>query len=355
MHRCRSPEYGCFAPFGAVQGSNTIFEVCPSSLKGELVDCGYELSQVRWGVQTLLRLHERYELGAPAEVDWWRQLLAKVLAPLPSDHATGYRLSAGCIFACPHRHFSHLLGLYDLETEDPRTATALRSIDWYHHLTCNSSNWHNEACRGYSVCGIAGMSAVAARPAAAQGNLTRSIERIITPNGLYGEMEEFNHPENFGPTGESSYCLSGVLHTMLLHTRLGDGLLQLFPGLADWDAAFFQLRAKGGLLVSAKRLGNSTQFVEVLCLPMSPLYEPPPPCNVSLSVPCWSGVQIGVQPPSTKVVSQPGGVRRLTVPFNTSVVLFAPGVAPPFEIQPLPSTVTQEHFFGYNRRFPAQM
>ena len=60
-------------------------------------------------------------------------------------------------------------------------------------------------------------------------------------------MEKFNHPEWFGPTGESSYCLAGVVHTMLTHTTR-DGVLTFFAGLADWDAAFHDLLAEGGLL-----------------------------------------------------------------------------------------------------------
>ena len=40
-------------------------------------------------------------------------------------------------FACPHRHFSHLLQIYDLEVVDPASPLSLKSIDHYHSLTCN--------------------------------------------------------------------------------------------------------------------------------------------------------------------------------------------------------------------------
>jgi hypothetical protein len=32
----------------------------------------------------------------------------------PYDNVTGFRLDKSCAFECPHRHFSHLLQMYDL-------------------------------------------------------------------------------------------------------------------------------------------------------------------------------------------------------------------------------------------------
>ena len=116
--------------------------------------------------------------------------------------------------------------------------------------------------QGYSLCGIAGMNAVAGRAAAARQNITRSTDTILTPNGMYGEQERMNHPDEFGPTAESAYCIGGVLHTMLLHTVPSTGVVEIFAGVdRAWDAAFWQLRAGGGLLVSAKRQNGTVSFV----------------------------------------------------------------------------------------------
>ena len=342
IRHCESPEYGCFAP--VVPGSTC------SVANGHCNDCAYGLAQLRWGLTVLVQLSDRFALNDPA-VGWWRALLDRQLAPFPTDARTGYRLSTDCPFACPHHHFSHLLMIYDLEVVDPTTALSLRSIDHYHRLTCNTSqNWFTESCRGYSVCGIAGMNAVAGRRSAAQGNISSSLDTIIVPNGLYGENEKGNHPDEFGPTGESSYCLAGVLHTMLSHTTQG-GVLQIFAGLETWDAAFHNLRAAGGLLVSASRRNGTAEFVRV----QSAVAR-----KVTISVPedlAWLAGAAVKTSPSVVVVSSTGkgGVALWSIALaaNESVVLYVTG-GPPFSVRPMPANESEQHRYGYSRPFPPQ-
>ena len=342
IRHCESPEYGCFAP--VVPGST-----CSVS-NGDYNDCAYGLAQLRWGLTVLVQLNDKFALNDPA-AGWWRALLDRQLAPFPTDAKTGYRLSTDCPFACPHRHFSHLLMIYDLEVVDPTTALSLRSIDHYHRLTCNTSqNWFTESCRGYSVCGIAGMNAVAGRRSAAQGNISFSLDTIIVPNGLYGENEKGNHPDEFGPTGESSYCLAGVLHTMLSHTTQ-EGVLQIFAGLETWDAAFHNLRAAGGLLVSASRRNGTAEFVRV----QSAVAR-----KVTISVPedlAWVAGAAVKTSPSVVVVSSTGkrGVALWSIALaaNESVVLYVTG-GPPFSVRPMPANESEQHRYGYRRPFPPQ-
>ena len=342
IRHCESPEYGCFAP--VVPGSTC------SVANGDYNDCAYGLAQLRWGLTVLVQLNDKFALNDPA-AGWWRALLDRQLAPFPTDAKTGYRLSTDCPFACPHRHFSHLLMIYDLEVVDPTTALSLRSIDHYHRLTCNTSqNWFTESCRGYSVCGIAGMNAVAGRRSAAQGNISFSLDTIIVPNGLYGENEKGNHPDEFGPTGESSYCLAGVLHTMLSHTTQ-EGVLQIFAGLETWDAAFHNLRAAGGLLVSASRRNGTAEFVRV----QSAVAR-----KVTISVPedlAWVAGAAVKTSPSVVVVSSTGkrGVALWSIALaaNESVVLYVTG-GPPFSVRPMPANESEQHRYGYRRPFPPQ-
>ena len=101
---------------------------------------------------TALKINTTYHSSLRALVNkstlaWWAELLQSKLVGFSVDEATGYRLDSRCQFKCPHRHFSHLLQLYDLECADPASPLALRSIDHYFGVTCNASNWHNEECR----------------------------------------------------------------------------------------------------------------------------------------------------------------------------------------------------------------
>jgi hypothetical protein len=84
-----------------------------------------------------------------------------------------------------------------------------KSLDNWYSVTCNSTNWFNEECRGFTQCGMASMSVVSGRPTAAAGNLTSYIERVrrdhpshyaqhtATTLEMYGEM---THTRTLSPT-----------------------------------------------------------------------------------------------------------------------------------------------------------
>lgn len=105
---CSSPEYKCYPPFED--------RACTIG-----TDCNYELSQLRWGLSTALDMASKYGLqanltAAGVDASWWQDLLDGKLVYYPIDERTGFRLDANCAFDCPHRHFSHLLQVFDLQT-----------------------------------------------------------------------------------------------------------------------------------------------------------------------------------------------------------------------------------------------
>jgi hypothetical protein len=149
--------YRCFPPFDQEPARNPHCKIDQ--------DCTYTLAQLRWGLRAALQLVSKHGANASAEdVAWWNQLQAQ-LVPYPTDSETGYKLSANCSFRCPHRHFSHLLQIYDLETavigqSASQDALLRRSLDNFYAITCNESNIFNEECRGFTQCGLAAMSSV---------------------------------------------------------------------------------------------------------------------------------------------------------------------------------------------------
>jgi hypothetical protein len=192
---CSSPEYNCYPPFQD--------RMCHTKQ-----DCNYEIAQLRWGLTTVLDMIKADPTLAqspcgtqdPCAVDfaWWHKLITGALTWYPYDDVTGFRLDVNCAFECPHRHFSHLLQMYDLETVEHKPVAQggnssvndlmLKSLDNWFRVTCNDSNVFNEECRGFTQCGMSAMSAVTDRADAAVGNLTGLIDTVITPNGMYGEM-----------------------------------------------------------------------------------------------------------------------------------------------------------------------
>jgi hypothetical protein len=215
---CASPEYRCFPPFDAEPARQPNCKIDR--------DCSYALSQLRWGLRTALQLaaaqgeapspagpscnrNPQPCVGEPghtfcpsdgrkgqcqskpvkacppchthasaADIAWWTELQAK-LVDYPVDESTGFRLSSNCSFLCPHRHFSHLLQIYDLENTLVGVDAALdklisKSIDNFYRVSCNESNWFNEECRGFTQCGLASMNAVSGRREAAAVSVTQT-------------------------------------------------------------------------------------------------------------------------------------------------------------------------------------
>lgn len=267
VYGCTSPEYKCYPPFQS--------QACNPS-----VDCNWEISQIRWGLDKAVGLAAMLHRTSDVRLPWWKQL-QKQLTWYAVDSETGFRLSADCAFLCPHRHFSHLLQIFDLETLVYGSGNATldglihQSIDHWYGITCNESNAFNEECRGFSLCGLAGMAVVSDRPVAAVGNLTQLFATVLTPNGWYGEYVYMEKVDMFSPVSESAYCSAGALHTMLAHTD-PTGTLHILRGVPTVEAAsaagldsgwanvtFHRLRTTQGLLTSAVRQNGSITFVRL--------------------------------------------------------------------------------------------
>ena len=205
------------------------------------------------------------------------------------------------------------------------------------------SNVFNEECRGFTQCGVSAMSAVTGRSDAAVGNLTGLIDTVITPNGMYGEMVYMDNPNEFSPVSESAYCGAGNVHTILLHTSPSSNLLSIFPAVpSNWqDVGFHQLRAGGGLLVSANRTGGVTKFVRLFSATGGAL-------KLRVVDPVWES---SITPPSAipstvKVSAATGagtatGEWALTLGKNESVVLHIGTEAPELTIAPVAGNVSE--------------
>ena len=68
----------------------------------------------RWAAQTALALATEFDPSDPALPTYVD--ITQRLAPYPIDPATGsWEVAVGVPFAVPHRHYSHMLALYDLQ------------------------------------------------------------------------------------------------------------------------------------------------------------------------------------------------------------------------------------------------
>jgi alpha-L-fucosidase 2 len=213
-------------------------------------DTNYDLSLLRWGLQTLIGLCGRLGTHDPLLPTWRRTL--DELTPYP-EGPTGYLIGAGQPLAESHRHFSHLLMVYPLHL-----VTAERPEDRA-RIERSLAHWigFEGALQGYSFVGASAISSLLGKGDDAVRYLDELIGRFVLPNTMYREA---------GPVIETPLSAAQAVHDMLLQSW-GD-TLRVFPAVpSSWpDVAYGDLRAQGAFLVSAVRRDGRTVCVKVTSL-----------------------------------------------------------------------------------------
>ena len=285
--------------------------------KTEAEDTNYDLSLLRWGLQTLLGINERLELNDPL-VAKWRSTLER-LTPYPVDPATGYQVGKDVSFLHGHRHFSHLFMVYPLHLVDP---TDPSEQDLIHQSV---ENWLSRGgLQGYSYTGGGAMRAWMGQGDEAARLMNTFLDRYLKPNTMYMEA---------GPVIETPLAGASTIHEMVLQSWAVDPFgvdIRVFPGVpGDWkDVCFHELRAEGGFLVSADRRDGRTRWVRIKS-------EAGNPCRVRTSLE-GKLKAIGDRDFSLTAEKVPGGeVTVIDLRKGESVLLTSMG-APPEDIQVLP-------------------
>ena len=161
-------------------------------------DCSYDLAIFHWAAETALALATAGDPSDPALPIYAD--IASRLAPLPIDSTTGsYEVAAGVPFAVPHRHYSHLLAVYDLGLNEP-AATMAASLDVWWNITCAGPQAHgpdymgDDECRGFTQAAMGAMSNRLNRTKGALGNLTSYLRLVGLPNGVRREPRKQRPP-----------------------------------------------------------------------------------------------------------------------------------------------------------------
>jgi alpha-L-fucosidase 2 len=228
----------------------------------------YDLSLMRWLFAALAEMGR--EIGDPLVEARWRHALDR-LEPLDTDPATGLTFAKGHPYSLSHRHFSHAMAIWPLGTltiegTDADRATIAATLDRL--AAMGTSQW----C-GYSFAWMSAMSARAGRPEEALDALTNYLA-FTGPNGFHLNGDQTRSGlSNFTYrpfTLEGNFIAMQAVHEMLLQSwgevgRPGSSVIRVFPAISDrWpDAAFRDLRAEGGVRVSAQRRAGATTRVEL--------------------------------------------------------------------------------------------
>ncbi|HTX20903.1 MAG TPA: hypothetical protein VMD27_03430 [Candidatus Aquilonibacter sp.] len=228
---------------------------------GNVRDANYDLSLLRWGLNTLIAINEKFDLHDPLAAKWSDTL--KNLTPDPVD-ANGYMVGAGMPFAVSHRHFSHLFSIYPLHLVDPQSTNDQPLIEK------SLDHWASmpKAWRGYSYTGASAMSSWLGRGDDALKYMQEFLDKpkTVLPNTMYIEA---------GPVIETPLSGAASIQQMVLQswsmTTFGTHI-RVFPAVPDsWkDVSFDKMLAEGAFEVSAVRKNGKTEFVQITSLAGNP-------------------------------------------------------------------------------------
>ena len=205
----------------------------------------YDLANLRWGLQALIEIDERFGLNDEM-LPQWKDFL-KHLVPFRYSESTGFKVSDKFEFLdTGHRHYSHLFMIYPyhmLDWENPADSARMAlSVD----------RWNGNT--GYSLTGKASMLCSRGDGEAALALMKRFLAGWVRHNTLYNES---------GPVIETPFAAMCSFEDMYMQDW-GDRI-RVFWGCPDsWkDCAFSNMRAAGAFRVSARREHGHTVHISV--------------------------------------------------------------------------------------------
>ena len=217
-----------------------------SGVSGEIgTNTNYDLSNLRWGLQTLIDLDTTYHMNDPM-LSKWQDFLDN-LVPYPYSETTGFKVSDKYEFTdTSHRHYSHLFMIYPYHM-----------LDWENpvdrpKMELSVSRWNGN--QGYSRTGKAAMLASKNDGNGALSQLNTFFGSYLRPNTLYNET---------GPVIETPLSAVSSLHELYMQDW-GDKIRVFWGCPTSWkEASFMNMRAKGAFLVSANRENGKTTFIQI--------------------------------------------------------------------------------------------
>ncbi|MEI6322135.1 MAG: glycoside hydrolase family 95-like protein [bacterium] len=291
--------------------------LCYSDEYGIAKDTSLNIAIMRWGFETLLRESRRLKIEDP-DSERYREVLDN-LTDYHVDQKTGIMIGEGIPLLKPHRHNSHLFGVFPMHSLTVENRPDLLPVveKSLHHFT----DLDGDNCI-FKFTEASSLWAAIGNGKEALFFLLRALEpqamgSTIAANTISSE-------EGGWPTFETPISAARNITDLLLQSW--GGTIRIFPAWpAAWqDAAFYDLRTEGAFLVSAKRSGGKTQFIGVkslageLCRIKTDLAEPIVVAGISASA-----------------VRRVDGLLEMDLKKGEEVVLHTQGTSPPFQVTPI--------------------
>lgn len=286
---------------------------------GEDKDVSMNLALAKWGFKTLITCAEKFN-NKEAALPQWKEFVQNIVSYPVDDR--GIKIGQNLSFDRPHRHYSHLFSifpLYEMNIDDNKEELLLmeKSIN-------NYTNLDGDNCM-YKFNGASSLWSALGNGDNALHWLKRSLQILpykvptVSANGFYSE--------NSWPTFESPIASTRSLLDMMLQSW--GNTIRIFPAMpTEWqDAVFYNLRAEGGFLISAKRENGKTSWVNIKSLNGEPFQLRVPDWNEELNYPFDSSC--------LKKISE--GMYCITLKKGESIVLHPKGKKINFIVDPITS------------------
>ena len=299
-----------------------------SFLKLTVEDSTYDLSLLRWGLITLMKICDRLSIDDPFRKQW--QYVLDHLVDYHQDE-TGFMIGKNVPMDFGHRHFSHLLPIFPLHliSGDTKEERAL-----VHH--CLRHWFHKEGdLRGFTFSGAASIAATIKAGDEALAYVKSSLH-LFMPNTMYAEA---------GPVIESPLAVAEAINDMLLQSWGED--IRVFPAVpSKWqDVTIHNLRAEGGFLISAVKRNGETKWIRVESLAGEP-------CHI------WTDMKgeihgvIGESEEPDRTINierLETGILKLDLRKGEEVFLYTGEVMPEFIVEPVEPKKNLMNYFGENK------
>ena len=302
---------------------------------GKAQETSMNIALARWGFKTLLDICSRLKLNDQL-IPVWKEHLDKM-----ADYHTnenGIMIGKGVPFAKPHRHYSHMLGIfpfYETNIEDHVASIPMLKKTVQHFTDVDGDNCMYKFSGASSIWSSLGNGDSALKWVNRSLDVFPRIGEIpkiptCTPNTMYCERGN--------PTFESPISSSRSMLDMLIQSW--GNVIRVFPATpTSWkDASFYQLRAEGAFLVSAKRENGKTRFIHVKSLAGEP-------CIIQSDFPAEIKV-IGIAP---NRLQQKNGKIILDLKKGEEAVLYTGPKPPFFLIDALPMAKENQNQWGLKR------
>lgn len=215
--------------------------------------------------------------GHADEAEHWKTLYGQ-LADFDVDADGSLTFAKGFPYDSSHRHFSHAMAIYPLGLldvsngeEDKRIIDAtIRKLDEF-----GSGYW-----TGYSFAWLGNLKARALDGDGAADALRTFATCFCSPNTFHLNGDQSGTGKSYFTyrpfTLEGNFAFASGIQEMLLQSHAG--VINIFPAIpSDWrDVSFENLRAQGGILVSARMVDGKVTSVKL---------ESPKQCTVKVAIP----------------------------------------------------------------------